>query len=280
MRIKLGAGLLPLNLLVMGLVAAVILSPSNMLRTILGIPAVLFFPGYALIMALFPRRRGMGGIERVAFSLGMSLVVVPLIGLVLNTTPWGIRLEPIVYSVASFIFIMSVIAWFRQKRVPEEERFRIEFHLRVPGWSRNALDKALSILLMVAILGVLGTLGYVIASPRVEEEFTLFYFLGPGGEATAYPKELSVGEEGKVVVGITNEERETVSYEMEIRIDGVRNSEVKGITLEPGQKWENEVSFTPTVAGEKQKVEFLLYKKGEVTPYLEPLHLWIDVREQ
>jgi len=114
MRIKLGAGLLPLNLLVMGLVAAVILSPSNMLRTILGIPAVLFFPGYALIMALFPRRRGMGGIERVAFSLGMSLVVVPLIGLVLNTTPWGIRLEPIVYSVASFIFIMSVIAWFRQ----------------------------------------------------------------------------------------------------------------------------------------------------------------------
>ena len=81
-------------------------------------------------------------------------------------------------------------------------------------------------------------------------------------------------------MGIINEEREAVSYEVEIRIDGIRNNEVKGITLEPGEKWENEVGFTPRVGGENQKVEFLLYKKGEVTPYLEPLHLWIDVREQ
>ena len=37
------------------------------------------------------------------------------------------------------------------------------------------------------------------------------------------------------------------------------------------------VSFTPRTVGEKQKVEFLLYKAGEVEPYIDPLHLWLDV---
>jgi uncharacterized membrane protein len=57
------------------------------------------------MIALFPKREKMGGIERIALSFGMSLAVVPLLGLILNYTPWGIRLESILYSVASFIFI-------------------------------------------------------------------------------------------------------------------------------------------------------------------------------
>ncbi|WP_048077056.1 DUF1616 domain-containing protein, partial [Halorubrum sp. AJ67] len=37
-----------------------------------------------------PDRSGIDGIERVALSFGLSIAVVPLIGLVLNFTPWGI----------------------------------------------------------------------------------------------------------------------------------------------------------------------------------------------
>jgi len=62
-----------------------------------------------------------------------------------------------------------------------------------------------------------------------------------------------------------------------VRIDGVKNNEVAGITLEHDEGWEDEVSFTPEVAGEEQKVEFLLYKNGETEPYLEPLRLWLNV---
>jgi len=32
---------------------------------------------------------GIDGIERVALSFGLSIAIVPLIGLVLNFTPWG-----------------------------------------------------------------------------------------------------------------------------------------------------------------------------------------------
>ncbi len=35
----------------------------------------------------------------------------------------------------------------------------------------------------------------------------------------------------------------------------------------------------PEVAGENQKVEFLLYKDAETEPCLEPLRLWVDVKQ-
>ncbi len=134
MRIRIGNGLLPLNLLVLGLVAVIIFYPLDILRIILGLPFLLFFPGYVLMTVLFPRREGINGVERVALSFGTSIAVVPLIGLILNYTPWGISLETILYSIASFIFITSIASWLRQMRLTKQERFDIEFQLRVPGW--------------------------------------------------------------------------------------------------------------------------------------------------
>ncbi len=279
MKIKIGNGLLPLNLLVILLVVVIIFTPSVVLRIVLGLPFVLFFPGYVLMAVLFPKRGGLGGIERVALSFGMSIAVVPLIGLILNYTWWGITLEPTLYSIASFIFVVSVIAWVRRRRLPEEERFNIEFQLRLPGWGGGAWDKVLSVVLVVAILGALGTLGYVIAKPKVGERFTELYILGMGGKAEDYPQELTIGEEGKVIVGIINREHERVSYQVEVVVDNVKNNEVGPLELEHDEKWEGIVVFTPNEPGEDQKVEFLLYKNGGTEPSAESLHLWIDVIE-
>ncbi len=279
MRIRLGNGLLLLNLAVIVLIAAIILSPFNALRIILGLPIVLFFPGYVLLAALFPKRKRLGGTERVALSFGLSIAVVPLIGLILNYTPWGITLESALYSVASFIFLLSIIATVRRKRLPEEERFNIEFQLRLPGGGEGAWDKALSIILVIVILGALGTLVYVIATPKVGESFTEFYILGMGGEATDYPTELRVGEEGEVIVGIINHEHQRASYRITVMIDNIASNEVGPIELEDDEKWEGIVIFTPTEPGEDQKVEFLLYNNGEGSPPLLSLHLWVDVME-
>ena len=89
-----------------------------------------------------------------------------------------------------------------------------------------------------------------------------------------------MGEEGRLIVGIVNREHETVSYRVEVRIDRVRNNEVQPIVLAKEQKWEEVVSFTPNRAGDNQKVEFLLYKNGQSEPYLEPLYLWVNVKER
>ena len=143
-------------------------------------------------------------------------------------------------------------------------------------WSRSAWDRVLSV---IVIMAVLGALGYVIAMPRGGERFTEFYMLGEEGKAADYPGELAVGEEGRVLVGIVNQEGETMSYWVEVRIDGVKSNEVGPIVLGDEQKWEEIVSFTPDRAGDSQKVEFLLYMNEGSEPYLKPLHLWIDVKE-
>ncbi len=277
MTIRVKDELVPLNLLVIVLVAIIILFPSNILRIILGLPFLLFFPGYTLVAALFTKKEGMSSIERVALSFGLSIAVVPLVGLILNYTPWGIRMEPVLYSVASFIFITSIIAWLRRGRLPESERFGIEFQMRLPGWGGGSWDKVLSIILTLTILGALGTLGYAIASPKVGERFTEFYIEGLGGKVADYPEELVVGGEGKVIVGIINREHETVTYRVEVAIDGVKNNEAGPVALDHDGEWEEIVGFTLGRAGDSQKVEFLLYKQGQNEIY-QRLHLWVNVR--
>lgn len=74
----------------------------------------LFLPGYTLIEALFPKRGDLGIIERFALSIGLSLAVTPLIGLLLNYTPWGIRLDPIVVSLTLFTLGLCLLAAHRK----------------------------------------------------------------------------------------------------------------------------------------------------------------------
>ena len=62
---------------------------SGALRIVLGLAFVLFFPGYTLIAALFPGKDALDSIERLALSFGLSIAVVPLIGLILNLYPLG-----------------------------------------------------------------------------------------------------------------------------------------------------------------------------------------------
>ena len=51
----------------------VLIPPLNEspIRVVLGLPIVLFLPGYALIATLFPRKDDLDGIERIALSFGL-----------------------------------------------------------------------------------------------------------------------------------------------------------------------------------------------------------------
>ncbi len=85
-------------------------------RYVLGGVFILFLPGFLLISALYARSDEMDSLEKVALSIGLSLAIVPLIGLVLNYTPWGIRLEPIMVSLSLFSEVMAVACVVRRFR--------------------------------------------------------------------------------------------------------------------------------------------------------------------
>jgi len=74
-------------------------------RYILGSLFMLFLPGYSFIKALFPKNvpfktesEELDNIERIALSIGLSLALVPITGLLLNYTPFGIRTTPVTLS--------------------------------------------------------------------------------------------------------------------------------------------------------------------------------------
>jgi uncharacterized membrane protein len=66
----------------------------------------------------------------VALSFGLSIAVVPLIGLILNYTPFGIRLVPIAVALSVFTFALTFVAIFRRNSLPIEERFKVSLRIR------------------------------------------------------------------------------------------------------------------------------------------------------
>jgi uncharacterized membrane protein len=191
---------------------------NDILRILLGLPFLLFIPGYILLSALFPTKKtikGIDGMERIALSFALSLAIIPLLGLILNYTPWGIRLESILLSLFFFVIIVSILAIIRWKTTDPKDRFIIFFNISLPK-SQNKLDTILIIFLIISIIITLIAFIYVISMPRAGQPFTEFYLLGPTGKATEYPHILNIGENASVIIGLANHEYKTINYSIEI----------------------------------------------------------------
>jgi uncharacterized membrane protein len=298
-------------------------------RIVLGLPFVLFAPGYVFIAALFPEagsgpvgdgaeggeredatgiREGSGidGIERVALSFGTSIVIVPLIGLVLNFTPWGIRLVPVMVSVGGFTLLVAAVASHRRNELPADERFAVPYReWLVTGRAElfhpeTRLDKALNVLLVVSLLVAVGSVGYAVAVPKQGEAFTELYLLteGTDGELVAddYPQNFTVGEPRSLYVGVGNHEQRTVNYTVVVELQDVEfeNNESRVLqqerlnrfqtTLSHNETWQRNHTVEPTMTGERLRLTYLLYRdEAPPQPTVEnayrEVHLWVNVSE-
>ena len=308
------------------------------IRVVVGLVFVLFVPGYAFIAALFPeegtaptepadaetesesetdsgspmaedisfRDRGIDGIERIALSFGLSIAIVPLIGLALNFTPFGIRLVPIVFSLSGFIIITTAIAAVRRWALPEEDRFRVPYR----DWFETAraelfepdskTDAALNVVLAIAVLLAVSSVVYAVAVPPQGERFTEFYILteDDDGElvAAGYPEEFTVGESQSVHVGVENNEHETIDYTVVVQLQAVQTdgNESTVTARTEVDRWSTTLSHNETriedqdltlsdaIVGDDLRLTFLLYTDE---PAAEPtrenayrdLHLWVSV---
>jgi uncharacterized membrane protein len=103
--------------------------PAMYVRVVLSIGFVLFLPGYAIIKALFPfsvpiktGSEDIDRVERFALSLGMSIAFAPLVALLLNFTPWGIRLSSVTFSLLAVTVIFATAAMLREYRAKVEAK--------------------------------------------------------------------------------------------------------------------------------------------------------------
>lgn len=249
-------------------------------------------------------RSGIDGIERVALSFGLSIAIVPLIGLILNFTPWGIRLGPIAVSVSGFTLVSVGIAVQRRNELPPDERFQLPYrewlatvHTEMME-PENRTDAALNVVLVISVLLAVSSVGYAVAVPPQGEQFSEFYILTEqsDGELVAdeYPEEIAITDRPELVVGIGNQEYEQTNYTVIVQLQNV-TVEGNNTTVEERREIDrftasvahNEThherhTLAPTTTGENLRVQYLLYT-GEVpdTPTAETayreLHLWMNV---
>ena len=249
------------------------------IRSILGIPMILFIPGYVLIAALFPKKEDLEVTERIAYSFGVSIVMVPLIGLLLNFT-FGMGLYPIFFSLSIYIIVLSCITIYRRRNLFEAERFdvsvkRIYKNLVIENIPKNRMDYILTgIFLFMTIIGA-GTLIYVIITPITIEKYTEFYILNNTGKAENYPINLYENNSTNLLVGVSNHEYSFVNYTIQIELDKkILKSEQ--LRLKNNELWEENMTFVPDKKGKDLKLEFLLFKEDNfIEPYRE-LHLWVN----
>jgi uncharacterized membrane protein len=250
--------------------------------------------------------KGINPIERVALSLALSVAIVGLLSLALNYTPWGIQLTSGLITVSSFIFIMSVIAQFRQAMSPDRLRIFTDWDVKKPEWKVSAGNKTITLILVVAVLVAGGVLAYKVAVPDVASGFSEFYILGENGKADNYPVYFGIsnnqvvsiqyghqttrkeGGPGTITMVIINREKQNTTYSvaatindqpMAIYFSGQPLTRIEQIKLAEDEKWQQEIGFMPQHSGDNQKVEFLLYKDGEAQPE-NTLQIWVNVKEE
>lgn len=252
---------------------------STLVKMVLVLPTMLFIPGYMLLSVLFPKSSELGAARRTVLSFGISMVIVPLMGILLNLV-FGIKFASILIVLSLYTAALVSIGAYRRGKQPEDKRFPISPRsygtpaggTSAPGRRRDA---ALALLLIFIVASAAGMVYFVISPPVTGERFTEFYILDPSGKAESYPSDLKYDSPVTFPVGVTNHEYSFVNYTVQVALDKNILTYTK-FMLDHNETWRNNITFVPGKEGKDMKLEFWLFKDDNSTvPYRE-LQLWVS----
>ncbi|WP_096388823.1 DUF1616 domain-containing protein [Halopenitus persicus] len=290
--------------------AGILLAPWRLTAVawIVGVPFLLFLPGYAVVSALFPEQSAErrpryvhapvstapDWTVRIALSFGLSAVVVSVVGVALSRVA-TIRLVPVVVTIAAVTLVAVAIAAVRRLQLSPGRRanpvsgrtFRV-------GTSRQT---GAFVLALVLLLGTVAAVGVV--QPE-GEAYTESYLLteGENGDLVAegYPTTFVAGEGHPLYVALENHEHESMSYEVVVLAQAVdsggsvtsqRQVDRFSVDLDHTDRAVVERTIAPTTPGEGVRLRFLVYKgaapsdvdAANAADADQTLQIWIDVVE-
>jgi hypothetical protein len=194
------------------------LSPSTYgaFSQLFALPLVFVLPGYALNAALFSKTEW-GFPETVTWSVGSSLVVDILSGLVINMIPLG--MGPLSWGLflGGVTLVASVVALFRRNR-----RFSQKTPLKLQLAPGQALLLGLSIVATISAYAIAG--GWA-AVPQTY--FSELWVLSG-----------TQGNQEMLNLGVRNMEAGKTEYRVEIQAGGQVLYDWPSIALAQGQSWE------------------------------------------
>lgn len=279
MMVRREADLILLATWSLGAIVLTLAFPSQQaVRIALGLPFLLFGPGYAVLAALYPRKTDLAAAERLALSLGFSLALLSVTTLGLSYSPFGLRWEPLAVSAGLLALSASALAALHRHLVPPDERLSITVRPRPRTFAalrRSLLAGAIAFAAATAALTV-ALLAFPPGERAEGTPHTEFYLLGPSGRAEDLPNELTVGDAAILTIGVTNREGAAKTYGITVAIDGDRTEEMEGVDIGPGQLWQRPIVLTPRRAGDDELVRIDLHMDGDASPY-RSLYFRLDV---
>jgi uncharacterized membrane protein len=191
------------------------------LRAVIAVPFILIAPGYASSAALLP----IGSIaraERLVISIGLSLAIAAIGGLVLHITPLGLRAEAWVALLGTLTIVSAVVAVLRWRPTPS-----------LAGTSTFVAPTPMqSTAFVVALLLVGVALATAVTGKEGEPRpaFSQLWMVPAAGERT-------------VTIGIGNQEQAPQRYLLEVSVGRVVVQSWADIELAPGAEWERDVEL-------------------------------------
>ncbi|RQG97180.1 DUF1616 domain-containing protein [Natrarchaeobius chitinivorans] len=280
------------------LVLTVLDTGSPFVRVIVGFPLLLFVPGYATVSALFPRappnrnhsptqngslrlsRNSVTVLERVALAFGLSLAVLPLLGLVIAAFSWEFSTPVAVTVVCVYALSTVSIAAIRRSRVPVEDRYQFSLTRSASTVyaaifdTRTTFHTAINVVLVVSMLLALTTVGYALVSPQDGEQYSSLQVLteDDSGDLVADgPSQVEPDESMEFVIGIENQEGEETEYTAVVQEQWINDGEIVErheldrieTTVSDGETVHGDQSVTPVASDGDVRIVVLLYE-GEV----------------
>jgi hypothetical protein len=175
------------TLAIVGLLAIGWLADFVWMRILFGIPLVTVLPGFLLLWAIFPDQaeegKGLRWLERLVLSVGLSIVLSSLLGLLLESLDW-FNEEAFVGFLIALVLALLVAAVLRSLAVPEAARW--------PTWEPGPLTSSVVVLGVLA-LAASGAVVAFMADPADDARYTEVGLLGSTGDRTCYPAAYSDG---------------------------------------------------------------------------------------
>ena len=287
---------------------------SSGLRLVFVLPLLFFLPGYSLVASLYPEGRHAAGteleetgittLERMGLSFGLSLVIVPLVGVGLWGTSRGASVTSVVTALTLFVFVTAAVGAYRRLSLPLNRRYRPpygRFREAVGrGFDSPSLDAAVDAALVLSVVAAVALLGYGLVFPMDGESYTGVALLSENAQgemvATGYPSSFVAGEGQPLAIELENEEGAATTYTVVVHVERVRMQggdptvvefeEVDRFTerVDAGDSEVIRRSVSPAMTGDGLRLSYYVYKGdpadevGADTAYRH-LYIWIDVED-
>jgi hypothetical protein len=227
---------------VAGVVLALAYAGMSFLRVGLGLALVFVLPGYLFSAALFPKGT-IDSVERLLFSLGISVSIIILGGLILNATPWGLQLGSWLVLLLIITVGSSLVVFARQQH-------------RLPALAMPAVRLSASqmILFGAATIMVLAAINVARTPTPAQgtEGYTQLWMLPNGASG-----------QGSIQFGIKSFELTLVRYKLQLFAGDKPLYEWPSIELEPGQEWSQTKTLLPEQRG-TGSVRALLFRLDDL----------------